>query len=136
MHTDNNPLTYLLTTAKLDAAGHRWLADLGMYKCSITYRSGRENVEADALSRIPRSISLNPPVVSALMESHQVTQCLAESICLSHDFQFSAAEDHCLNMLSMQEGQSGIPSISVDDWLDFQGKDTSIAAVLEFVRRG
>ena len=26
--TDNNPLTYVLTTAKLDAVGHRWLAEL------------------------------------------------------------------------------------------------------------
>ena len=26
--TDNNPLTYILTTAKLDATGHRWVASL------------------------------------------------------------------------------------------------------------
>ena len=26
VRTDNNPLTYVLTTAKLDATGHRWLA--------------------------------------------------------------------------------------------------------------
>ena len=25
VRTDNNPLTYVLTTAKLDATGHRWL---------------------------------------------------------------------------------------------------------------
>ena len=28
VRTDNNPLTYVLTTAKLDATGHRWLAAL------------------------------------------------------------------------------------------------------------
>ena len=28
VRTDNNPLTYILTTAKLDAVGHRWLAEL------------------------------------------------------------------------------------------------------------
>ena len=28
VRTDNNPLTYILTTAKLDATGHRWLAAL------------------------------------------------------------------------------------------------------------
>jgi len=26
--TDNNPLTYILTTAKLDSTGHRWLEEL------------------------------------------------------------------------------------------------------------
>ena len=28
VYTDNNPLTYVLTTAKLDATGHRWVAAL------------------------------------------------------------------------------------------------------------
>ena len=31
VRTDNNPLTYVLTTAKLNAAGHRWLAELSGY---------------------------------------------------------------------------------------------------------
>lgn len=35
--TDNNPLTYVLTSAKLDAAGHRWLADLSSFDFSIEY---------------------------------------------------------------------------------------------------
>lgn len=29
--TDNKPLTYVLSSAKLDATGHRWLAALGTY---------------------------------------------------------------------------------------------------------
>jgi hypothetical protein len=33
VHTDNNPLTYVLTTAKLDATGHRWLQP---YQASIS----------------------------------------------------------------------------------------------------
>ena len=33
--TDNNPLTYVLTTAKLDATGHRWLAALSAYDFDI-----------------------------------------------------------------------------------------------------
>ena len=31
MYTDNNPLTYILTTAKLDATGQRWVASLANY---------------------------------------------------------------------------------------------------------
>ena len=34
VRTDNNPLTYVLTTAKLDATGHRWLAVLSNYNFS------------------------------------------------------------------------------------------------------
>ena len=50
--TDNNPLTYILTTAKLDATGHRWVAALSNYTFSITYKPGKNNKDADALSRI------------------------------------------------------------------------------------
>ena len=52
VYTDNNPLTYVLTTAKLDAVGHRWVASLANYNFHLHYHSGRSNVEADALSRV------------------------------------------------------------------------------------
>ena len=55
--TDNNPLTYVLTTAKLDSTGHRWLADLQLYNFSIRYRPGRTKVDADLLSRLPRRVT-------------------------------------------------------------------------------
>ena len=51
VRTDNNPLTYVLTTAKLSATGHRWLASLTTYDFDIKYKPGRENVDADWLSR-------------------------------------------------------------------------------------
>ena len=53
VRTDNNPLTYVLTTAKLDATGHRWLAALSSYNFSLVYRAERINNDADALSRLP-----------------------------------------------------------------------------------
>ena len=49
--TDNNPLTYVLTTAKLDGIGHRWLAELSLYDFSIKYRPGLKNGDADGLSQ-------------------------------------------------------------------------------------
>lgn len=51
--TDNNPLTYILTSAKLDAASHRWLAALSTYNFKLQYRAGSQNRDADALSRRP-----------------------------------------------------------------------------------
>ena len=50
--TDNNPLTYVLTSAKLDATGHRWIAALASYNFSIMYRSGSSNANARGLSRL------------------------------------------------------------------------------------
>ena len=40
--TENNPLTYVLTSAKVDATGHRWLAELSCYNFTIEYRSGKQ----------------------------------------------------------------------------------------------
>ena len=39
VYTDNNLLTYILTTAKLDATGQRWVASLANYNFKIFYRS-------------------------------------------------------------------------------------------------
>lgn len=55
--TDNNPLTYILTSAKLDAASHRWLAALSNYNFKLHYRAGSQNRDADALSRRPHPFS-------------------------------------------------------------------------------
>ncbi|CAM5079902.1 unnamed protein product [Eretmochelys imbricata] len=51
VHMDNNPLTSILTSAKLDATGHQWLAALSSYNISLKYRPGSKNLDADALSR-------------------------------------------------------------------------------------
>lgn len=50
VYTDNNPLTYVLTTAKLNTTGHHWLAVLTTYDFDIKYKPGKENVDADWLS--------------------------------------------------------------------------------------
>ena len=51
IYTDNNPLSYLQTTAKLGATEMRWAAELAQFKFTIKYRSGRSNGNSDALSR-------------------------------------------------------------------------------------
>lgn len=68
---DNNPLTYVLTTARLNAVGHRWLADLSTYNFSVQYKPGQENTDADLLSRHQREtedgwVDIPPSGVKAL----------------------------------------------------------------------
>lgn len=74
IYTDNNPLTYVMSTAKLNAVGHRWVGELSDFHFEIKYRPGRANVDADTLSRLPLNIDmyvgecteeLSPEVVQA-----------------------------------------------------------------------
>lgn len=51
--TDSNPLTYILTTAKLDATSYRWLAALSTFSFKLVYRLGKQSADADGLSRRP-----------------------------------------------------------------------------------
>ena len=53
VYTDNNPLTYVMKSAKLNATGHRWVAELSNFNFTIKYRPGKQNVDADFLSRSP-----------------------------------------------------------------------------------
>ena len=58
-YTDNNPLTYVLTSARLNATGHRWVAELSDFNFTIKYRPGTANRDADALSRMPFEQSIS-----------------------------------------------------------------------------
>ena len=53
VYTDNNPLTYVMKSAKSNATGHRWVAELSNFNFTIKYRPGKQNADADFLSRSP-----------------------------------------------------------------------------------
>ena len=60
--TDNNPLSHL-QTAKLGAIEQRWAAELALFDLEIKYRPGKQNTNADALSRFPIDLPPLPPRV-------------------------------------------------------------------------
>lgn len=60
--TDSNPLTYVLTTARLDATSYRWLAALSTFSFKLQYRAGKLNADADGLSRRPQEQLPENPV--------------------------------------------------------------------------
>ena len=73
VYTDNNPLTYILTTAKLDATGQRWIAALANYNFSLHYKSSKTNIEGDALSRIPnQEVYIDKDALKAIANAMQI----------------------------------------------------------------
>ena len=68
--TDNNPLTYIMSTPNLDATGHRWVSALAKYDFWLEYQKGRDNAAADALSWV--TICLQPEAVQAILDGMTV----------------------------------------------------------------
>ena len=52
VHTNNNLLTYIFSSANLDAAGQRWVAHLASHNFSLEYQKGKNNTVADVLNRM------------------------------------------------------------------------------------
>ena len=106
VHTDNNPLTYVLSMAKLDATGQRWIASLANYNFTIKYRSGKQNIDADALSRIPWNIeSTNDPILikSALVRGKEG----GSTIPMVPPDEFVLSKQMHVNMELKSQSQSG-----------------------------
>uniref|UniRef100_A0A3B4ZHB9 Gypsy retrotransposon integrase-like protein 1 n=1 Tax=Stegastes partitus TaxID=144197 RepID=A0A3B4ZHB9_9TELE len=158
--TDNNPLTYVLTSARLDATGHRWLAALSTYQFTIKYRAGHANRDADGLSRRPQAPpvedenfikereringmkqrlmgvndELGPEVFSALCQRHLV----AFKGTPHSSKQYAVAECLAIDPSSALDffGEDTLPSMTSSDWCQAQRQDPSISRVITFLERG
>ena len=60
---------YILTSAKLNATGQRWVAAMSAYGFGLTYRSGINNADADGLSRKAIEVTKFPEVLKAISTS-------------------------------------------------------------------
>ena len=118
VYTDNNPFTYILTTAKLDTTGQQWVASLANYDFTIHYRSGKHNVEVDALSRIKRCHDY-AIVVKAIL-----TRGLNVDTTIPH-WNISI-QCHNINLANH-------PKISKEEWIREQNADEDIGPVVKLV---
>lgn len=74
---DNNPLTYVVSTATLNTVEHWWVVELADFHFIVRYRPGRSNADPDTLSQYPVQLSdhpneytetMPPDVVSAIWQ--------------------------------------------------------------------
>ena len=66
VRTDNNPLTYIMSTPNLDVTGHHWVSALAKYNFWLEYQKGRDNAATDALSQV--TTHLEPEAVQAILD--------------------------------------------------------------------
>ena len=124
VYTDNNPLIYVPTTAKLDATGQRWVAALARYDFHMNYRSGKSNNDADALSRIEWQMKditdLIMPVVESLVIGEiaenvlpPIMPIVIQNLMIDPDYRLSRR-----------------------DWQFEQGADESVGVIMKYLVEG
>ncbi len=124
--TDNNPLTYVLSSAKLDATGHRWLASLAAYDFGIKYRPGSKNADADCLSRLPGS------TIDNTEELQEIKEKSVQAICSSLQTQNYV---ECLSMSEHSVTDAGLEldAMSKRDWKKAQAADPILSVIMKSV---
>ena len=134
VRTDNNPLKYVLTTAKLDATGQRWVSELADFNFTIEYRSGKSNVDADALSRVcfnssqVSTYSLSEDVVHAICLSHVTPFLGVNSLYRVPSFGDIGSETICLTQMVT----SSLKSMNTQMLRDEQLKDPALTSLIQF----
>ena len=140
--TDNNPLTYVLSTARLDATGHRWLAALSSFNFSLKYKTGKSNSDADGLSRKPHETQeLFTEAVKAICQAYTVARgsCpYAENLVITSSPQLveslDSQSDDSLEFTP--KNNIGATDISSINWAKEQSEDSCIGKILNFVKSG
>ena len=129
--TDNNPLTYIMSSAHLDATRHRWVGNLASYTFNLEYQKGKHNVVADTLSRY------------VSMEDPDVKQFLTDA--LSYRGAAKRADAMVPEMQSAHEEQGELAvkfaafvgkiktRMHVTDWAQEQREDTTLLPIIEWL---
>ena len=136
VYTDNNPLTYVLSSAKLDACGQRWVAKLPNYNFTIKYMSGLSNVEADALSRIswPEILADTEDLDVDLncMDTHVVNAVLAGSRSKTSLIESMS----CSSKIIPPELSQDSDSSSNINWMKEQRADPNLTVIIKLIESG
>ena len=129
VYTDNNPLTYILMTAKLDAVGHWWVARLANYKFWLYYQAGKTNIDADTLLRVswlgcmPDNSGTHLQVTAAAVWDVQEAALKGST----SPIEAYSCDLHILH--SVQDSQQ-VTCMSMEDWHQSQQVDPTLSSVI------
>ena len=118
VYTDNNLLTYIMSSAKLDATAQWWVASLATYNFKIFYQSGKQNIEANALSWIEWS-------------NNDVAATLEQGCVLKSSLPLVPNDIIVSKVAHIDLG----PKITNEDWQKEQTSDPHIGGVLELMKQ-
>ena len=135
MYTDNNLLTYVLTTAKLDAASHGWVASLANYNFRLHYQAGKTNIDTEALSRVSwlecmpdnlgTSVKVNAAAIRAIQEA-----TLDKPACPIEAYSYD------LHILGAIQDSQQVAQMTLDNWCQVQEVDPILGIIVKRLREG
>ena len=135
VHTDNNLLMYVLTTAKIDAVSHCWVPSLANYNFRLHYRAGKANIDADALSRVswpgcmPGNTSTCIKVTAAAMQAVQEASLQGPASPIE-------AYSSDLHVLDMLQDSNQVASMTLEDWCQAQEADPVLSLAVARLKDG
>ncbi|RXN13837.1 Retrovirus-related Pol poly from transposon [Labeo rohita] len=140
--SDNNPLTYVLTSAKLNATGCRWVSELADFHFTIRYRPGKENIDADSLSRMPADLETTMRECTEEFSSDCVAAVI-QAVEIQDDPNVSFAVD-CQSVLGcMGENEENVRGendllkpLSKEEIRQAQKDDKDIGVIVEHLQAG
>ena len=140
VRTDNNPLTYIFSSANLDAAGQQWVARLASYNFSLEYEKGKDNTVADFLSRMDECLPgeevqeyLNQilyPGVKAVLDNAitPIEECAEQGVRPTPDCQGDSQEE------TIVARPARLATTNVTDWKQEQKEDPVLYQVAKHLR--
>ena len=140
VHTDNNPLTYIFSSANLDAVGQRWVACLASYNFSLEYQKGKDNTVANFLSQMNERLPeeevkeyLNQipyPGVKAVLNNAimPIEERAEQGVGLTPDCQGDSQE------VTVEARPARLATTNVTDWKQEQKEDPVLYQVAKHLR--
>ena len=123
--TDNNPLTYIMTTPNLNATGHQWVGALVRFNFQLEYQKGWDNTVADILSWI--TTHLNLKAVRSILD--EVTLGAAHR---AEGYDPAVVEgDHGMEKEVCVTARCVLVEMHMTDWAEAQREDPVLSTVLE-----
>ena len=129
VYTDNNPLTFVLTIAKLDAAIHQWVASLTNYNFQLYYQAGMTNINSDALLRVSWLGCIPDNSGTHLQATAAVMWAAQEAALEGHTSPIEAYSCDLHVLDSVQDSQQ-VACMTMEDWYQAQQADPSLSLVI------
>ena len=134
--TDNNPLTYILTTPNLDALGHHWVAALASYNMKLEYLKGSDNKVADALSQVSTQ-KLDKETVTELLNHARNGSMPRTEMANIHVIEEGEHVDQevIVRYTQIMKQHRNFRNLANQDWVRAQSRDPIITQVIKWINQ-